>query len=47
MPINYDKSSGKWKIGGREPVYDTKESAERAYKGYLASKNAIKKKNRK
>lgn len=43
MPVKKDKKTGKWKIGDGKAIYDTKEKAERAYKGYLAEKHGKKK----
>jgi hypothetical protein len=43
MPVVYDKKSGKWGIGTGKPIYDTKEKADRAYKGYLGKKYSKKK----
>ena len=43
MPIY--KVKNKWKIGKRgKPIYKTKKSAEKAYKGYLFKKYGKKKK---
>lgn len=41
MPI-HKCPNGKYKIGSGKCMYDTKESAEKAYKGYLASKHSDK-----
>lgn len=41
MPVRYDGRSKKWCVGSR-CVYDTKEDAERSYKGYLGQKFADK-----
>jgi len=38
MPVKLHAPSGKWQIGSGKPMYDTKAAADRAYKGYLASK---------
>ena len=38
MPVKKDYATGKWKIGKGKPIYDTKEKAEKAYKGYLGKK---------
>ena len=38
MPVT-KCSNGKWKIGSGDCIYDSKEKAEQAYKGYLASKH--------
>ena len=35
MPVS-KCSNGKWKIGSGKCMYDSKEKAEKAYKGYLA-----------
>lgn len=32
--------NGKWRIGNGKCIYDTKEAAERAYRGYLGAKYA-------
>lgn len=37
MPVS-KCSNGKWKIGSGNCIYSSKEKAEKAYKGYLASK---------
>ncbi len=37
MPVTKG-SNGKYKIGSGKAIYPTKAAAERAYKGYLASK---------
>jgi hypothetical protein len=38
-------NNGKWKIGKHgKSIYDTKEAAEKAYKGYLGKKYGSKKK---
>ena len=37
MPVS-KCSNGKWKIGSGDCIYSSKEKAEQAYKGYLASK---------
>ena len=37
MPVKKG-SNGKWKIGSGKAMYKTKAAAERAYKGYRASK---------
>ncbi len=39
MPVKLDPRSGKWKIGQGKPMYGTKAAADKAYKGYLASKS--------
>lgn len=38
MPV-YKCSNGKYKIGSGKCMYDTKEKAESAYKGYLAKEH--------
>ncbi len=38
MPVS-KCSNGKWKIGSGDCIYSSKEKAEQAYKGYLASKH--------
>lgn len=42
MPVLYDKQSGKYRIGSGKAIYDSKEKAERAYRGYLGAKYANK-----
>lgn len=37
MPVT-QCSNGKWRIGKGKCMYDTKETAESAYKGYLSTK---------
>ena len=37
MPLS-KCSNGKWKIGSGDCIYSSKEKAEQAYKGYLATK---------
>jgi len=44
MPVTRDKRSGKWRIGSGKPMYKSKESANRAYRGYLAKKKTERKK---
>ncbi len=41
MPVTYNKEKQKWCVGSN-CVYDTEESAQKAYKGYLASENTKK-----
>ena len=38
MPVT-KCSNGKWKIGSGKCMYDSKEKAEKAYKGYTAAKH--------
>ena len=38
MPVT-KCSNGKWKIGSGKCMYDSKEKAEKAYKGYMVKKN--------
>jgi len=38
MPVTRDKQSGKWRIGSGKAMYKSKESANKAYRGYMASK---------
>ena len=38
MPVTYNKDKGKWCVGDN-CVYDSEESAQKAYKGYLASEH--------
>lgn len=38
MPVS-KCSNGKWKIGSGKCMYDSKEKAEKAYKGYMAHKH--------
>ena len=38
MPVS-KCSNGKWKIGSGKCMYDSKEKAEKAYKGYMAKKH--------
>lgn len=40
MPV-HKCPNGKYRIGNGKCMYDSKEKAEKAYKGYLASKNEI------
>ena len=37
MPVK--KVGSKWAIGSGKPMYTTKAAADRAYKGYIASKS--------
>lgn len=41
MPVR-KCSNGKYRIGSGDCVYNSKESAERAYRAYLAKKNSKK-----
>ena len=43
LPVTKDKASGRWRIGNGRPMYKTKASANKAYRGYLASKRKKKK----
>ncbi len=38
MPVT-KCSNGKWKIGSGKCMYDSKEKAEKAYKGYMVKKH--------
>lgn len=38
MPVRKDKRTGKWKIGRGKPIYRTKKSAQKAERGYYASR---------
>lgn len=39
MPVR-QCPNGKWRIGEGECIYSTKEAAERAYRGYLATRES-------
>ena len=43
MPVTKDKQSGKWRIGSGKAMYKTKESANKAYRGYMAKQSKRKK----
>lgn len=43
MPVT-KAPNGKWRIGSGKGMYDTKEKAEKAYRGYLAEKGKEKRK---
>jgi len=45
MPVKYCPENGKWKIGSGKCMYDSKEKAEKAYKGYMAHKHMLEIKN--
>lgn len=44
MPVS-KCPNGKWKIGSGKCMYDSKEKAEKAYKGYMAHKHMHELKN--